>query len=109
MRWPFRITAPLLDVVQALRDADGPTHGWYLAEVTGQSGPNVYRALRRLQDAAWVDYAWVDSPESGRPRRRLYWLTPAGNRASVDLLAQRTGDSTSPGETGTMPQRRSWK
>jgi PadR family transcriptional regulator, regulatory protein PadR len=91
MGWPFRVTKPLVDVLQALLRADGPIHGWRLAEVTRQSGPNVYRALRRLQDAAWVDCRWVDSPEAGRPRRRLYWLTPAGQRGAAQLLNERAG------------------
>lgn len=89
MSWPFRVTRPLVAVLQALLRVDEPIHGWHLAEVTHQSGPNVYRALRRLQDAAWVDCRWVDSPESGRPRRRLYWLTPAGQRGAVQLLNER--------------------
>ena len=85
---PFRLTTPLIGVVQALVDADGPVHGWYIAESTGHSGPNVYRALRRLQDAAWVDCTWADNPTSGRPRRRLYWLTSAGRVAAAELLAE---------------------
>jgi PadR family transcriptional regulator, regulatory protein PadR len=90
MGWPFRVTGPLVEVVRALLDAEGPVHGWHLAEVTDQSGPNVYRALRRLHDAAWVEYQWVDSPEPGRPRRRLYWLTPAGQLAALKLLHERS-------------------
>jgi PadR family transcriptional regulator PadR len=92
MKWPFRITAPLLDVVEALRHAGGPLHGWGIAEETGQSGPNVYRALRRLQDAGWVDYVWeAENPAPGKPRRRLYWLTSEGRRQAGALLADRRG------------------
>jgi len=76
-----------VDVVRALVDADGPVHGWRIAELTNQSGPNVYRALRRLQDAAWLEYEWVDSPSPGRPRRRVYRLTSAGRKYALRLLA----------------------
>jgi|SRR5215204_4977912 len=89
MKWPFRVTRPLLDVVKALNRADAPIHGWYLADLTGQGGPNVYRALRRLQDAAWVDSRWEDSSEPGRPRRRVYWLAPAGRTSAKYLLRER--------------------
>jgi len=100
MRWPFRVTRPLVEVLQALLSADGPTHGWHIAEVTHQSGPNVYRALRRLQDAAWVGCRWVDSPEPGRPRRRLYWLTQAGQLGAVQLLNERASASLDPRSEG---------
>lgn len=89
MRWPFRVTRPLVEVLQALVSTDRPIHGWHIAELAHQSGPNVYRALRRLQDAAWVDCRWEDSPEAGRPRRRQYWLTPAGRLSAVQLLNER--------------------
>jgi DNA-binding PadR family transcriptional regulator len=85
-----------VEVLQTLLGTDGPVHGWHIAEVTNQSGPNVYRALRRLQDAAWVDCRWVDSPEAGRPRRRLYWLTPAGQRGAVQLLQERAIAASDP-------------
>jgi len=90
MSWPFRVTGPLVKVVQALLVAEGPVHGWRIAEVTDLGGPTVYRALRRLQDAAWIEYRWVESPEPGRPRRRLYWLTPAGLLAAPKLLNERS-------------------
>ena len=100
MRWPFRVTRPLVEVLQALLRAGRPIHGWHLAEVTHQSGPNVYRALRRLQDAAWVDCQWVDSPEAGRPRRRQYWLTPAGRLGAAQLLNERASTPFDPGSGG---------
>jgi len=100
MSWPFRVTRPLVEVLQGLLGADGPVHGWHIAEVTNQSGPNVYRALRRLQDASWVDCRWVDSPEAGRPRRRLYWLTPAGQRGATQLLTERAIAASDPHHGG---------
>lgn len=92
--WPFRITEPVLDVVEALVTASEPVHGWAVADSTGQSGPNVYRALRRLQDAGWVGYRWDNNPELSPPPRRLYWLTAEGERRATALLAERRGGAT---------------
>jgi len=78
----------MLAVLHELSAAGGPVHGWRLAELANQSGPNVYRALRRLQDAAWVDCEWAESSEPGRPRRRLYWLTAVGRHDAARLLAE---------------------
>lgn len=90
--WPFRITTPLLDVVEALVHADTAVHGWALAEQTGQSGPNVYRALARLRAAGWV---WgrreARNPESGRPPRCSYRLTARGSAQARLLLEERRG------------------
>lgn len=66
-------------------------HGWEIAERAAEPPPNVYRSLARLYDAGWVKRAWErDNPESGRPRRRMYWLSPAGRRAAPELLASRS-------------------
>jgi PadR family transcriptional regulator PadR len=95
--WPFRITAPLVDVVDALTRAGGKIHGWSLAEMSGQTTPNVYRALERLRLAGWVAHEWeAENPQPGRPRRRLYWLTGEGWRRAPELLAERRG--------GTLPR-----
>lgn len=92
--WPFRVTPPLVDVVDALTRAEGKLHGWALAERCGQTTPNVYRALERLRTAGWVAYEWeAENPEPGRPRRRLYWLTGEGWLRGPALVAERRGGS----------------
>jgi PadR family transcriptional regulator len=54
------------------------------------AGPTVYGVLNRLEDAAWITGQWEDQhPESNKPRRRLYRLTPNGVIAARDLLATR--------------------
>lgn len=89
-KWPFRVTPQLVDVVEALTNADEKLHGWALADATGQEPPTVYRSLERLRSAGWVDCAWEDiNPEPGRPRRRLYWLTVDGVDSARDLVAER--------------------
>jgi len=49
--------------------------------------PTVYRALRRLEDAGFLESRW-ESPEQahaeGRPPRRLYALTGAGSAVSAE-------------------------
>ena len=90
MSWPFRVTPPLIDVVDALTRAGGKVHGWGLAEISGQTPPNVYRCLERLRLAGWVTYEWeIENPQPGRPRRRLYWLTAEGWRHAPALLTER--------------------
>lgn len=92
MKWPFRVTPPLLDVVQALTQMDEKIYGWDLAARCGQSAPNVYRALERLLGAGWVGYEWeAENPEPGKPRRRFYWLTEEGTLQAPRLLAERRG------------------
>jgi DNA-binding PadR family transcriptional regulator len=90
MTWPFRVTPPLLDIVQTLTEVNGRAHGWDLAERSGQSGPNTYRVLERLRSAGWVDYEWeTKNPAPGKPRRRFYWFTDHGLAQAPRLLAER--------------------
>lgn len=72
---------------------DGPLHGYAVIEaLQRRSGGElalptgtVYPALRRLENAGWLQGRW--STVGGR-RRRTYNLTPAGRRA----LAERRTD-----------------
>lgn len=89
MSWPFRVTPPLLSTVDALTRAGGKLHGWALAEMSGETPPNVYRALERLRTAGWVEHQWESEAPEGRPRRRLYWLNAQGWNRGPALLAER--------------------
>lgn len=85
-----RITPQLLKVLEALLDApDLESHGWPLMAATGLGGPSVYRNLERCLEADMVTSRWEDSTEPGKPRRRLYKLTPTGAARARTLLAQR--------------------
>ena len=88
-----RITQPLLDVVEvflAALDDDKELHGWAIMKAVGRSGPTVYGVLDRLEDAGWIVGRWEDQhPESNKPRRRFYRLTPSGTIAARSLLAER--------------------
>lgn len=76
-----RLDGLLLSVLEA-----GPLHGYAVIEaLREQSGGTlelptgtVYPALRRLEDADWVEGSW--STVGGR-KRRTYVLTAAGRQA----------------------------
>jgi PadR family transcriptional regulator, regulatory protein PadR len=93
MTGPVRVTAPLLDVLEVLLRAfvDGTeSHGWAIMKATKRSGPTVYGVVDRLEDAGWITGHWEDeNPESGKPRRRLYRLTPNGVAEARALIAAR--------------------
>jgi PadR family transcriptional regulator, regulatory protein PadR len=113
MAWPFRVTDPLLEVVEVLLEADASLYGWAIMKQTQRSGPTVYQVLERLRKAEWVECWWEDeeapqAPESTTralaaskraepkqperdnvPRRRYYALSGKGAVQAPRLLAER--------------------
>jgi DNA-binding PadR family transcriptional regulator len=93
MTGPIRVTGPLLDVLEMLLQAsnDGAElHGWAIMKAAKRSGPTVYGTVDRLEDAGWLTGRWEsENPEPGRPRRRLYRLTPHGVVEARQLVAAR--------------------
>jgi PadR family transcriptional regulator, regulatory protein PadR len=86
----FRVTGPLLDVLEVLLDASEELHGWAIMKATTRSGPTVYQVLERLTEAGWVTARWEAlHPEPGRPRRRFYRLDRAALPAARALLRER--------------------
>jgi PadR family transcriptional regulator, regulatory protein PadR len=83
----------ILDAGLQLRHAGGPRfHGFQLAkQVADHGGPRpltshgtLYKALQRLEEAGLLTSQWEDpdiAATEGRPRRRLYEVTGAGERA----------------------------
>lgn len=79
--------------VDALVDADPPeVHGFGLAKrIADREGSQrltshgtLYKALARLEDAGLLSSRWEDhevAEAAGRPRRRLYRVTSAGQAA----------------------------
>ena len=67
-------------------------HGFELAkslqEVTGSrqltAHGTLYKALSRLEAAGMLTSRWEDPAPEGRPRRRLYAVTGAGEQALAD-------------------------
>jgi DNA-binding PadR family transcriptional regulator len=93
MSGPIRVTGPFLDVLEILLGAlkdDCELHGWAIAKTARLPGPTVYGIIDRLEDAGWITGRWeTDNPQPGKPRRRLYTLTPTGESAAHELLAVR--------------------
>ena len=61
--------------------ASGSRHGFEVMEVSGLPSGTVYPALRRLERSGYLDSDWEDegaAHAAGRPRRRTYRLTAAG-------------------------------
>lgn len=86
-------------------------HGYAVAKALGDAADarlltaygTLYRALSRLQKMGLLVSRWEDpnlSEIEGRPRRRLYCLTPAGEAALVEARksASRRGAVEKPGE-----------
>lgn len=89
--WPFRVTGPLLDVVEVLLAAprDG-LHGWQIMKQTQRTGPTVYQQLERLAKAGWVERRWESAnTDPNKPRRRFYWIKGDSVQAARALLAER--------------------
>lgn len=88
-----RVTDPMLDVLDVLLKAVGnhdDLHGWAIMKATKRSGPTVYGVLDRLENRGWITGQWEDeNPEPGKPRRRLYGLTPTGVCEARELLRER--------------------
>ncbi|WP_067452087.1 PadR family transcriptional regulator [Actinomadura macra] len=112
-----RVTAPLLDVLEALLEShrqDAEVHGWQLMRTTRRAGPTVYRVLDRLEDSGWVTTRWEQvNPDPSRPRRRFYRLSPTGLAEAHRLLAEhrpevpeRAARLPARGEPGTAFWRR---
>ena len=75
--------------------ADGPAHGYQLAQALVEHGfgtrpTYIYRTLRALEEDGLL-YAGWDASGGGAPARRVYALTPAGKRA-LDCCAEAVGE-----------------
>lgn len=91
--------------VEALVDGDPPeVHGFAIAKrlADGEGSQRLtahgtlYKALARLEDAGLLTSRWEEhelAEEAGRPRRRLYRVTSAGQAA---LAAHGSAEAPSP-------------
>ena len=97
MAWPFRVTDPLLEVLDVLVAADASLHGWAIMKQTHRSGPTVYQVLDRLRRSRWVECWWEEEADvtnragerENVPRRRYYRLSAEGMSKAPVLLAER--------------------
>lgn len=105
------IEAEILGTGLAMRrSGDGEFHGFELAKriadgrTAGKltSHGTLYKALGRLEDAGLLASRWEDpdlAVEEGRPRRRLYTVTGAGERR-LARWRQEHADGHAPGRPG---------
>lgn len=84
-----RVTAPTLDVLDALLSTDGPTWGLLVIKATGRQAGTVYPILERLERQGWIRSSWDDDADRPGPRRRLYEFTADGVEAARELLDAR--------------------
>ena len=69
-------------ILQAV--ANGYRYGFDIMDVTGLPSGTVYPALRRMEQAGFVDSRWEDDATAqteGRPARKYYEVTAAGREA----------------------------
>ena len=77
-----RMTQVTALIIQAI--GVGHRYGFDIMDATGLASGTVYPVLRRLEDARLVRGRWEEAPAArrgGRPQRRLYELTRAGEEA----------------------------
>lgn len=92
---PIRMTYATAAVLTAL--AAGLEYGFDIAAATGLRRGTVYPILRRLEEADMVTGRWEPhetSREEGRPPRRYYALTAAGDAmvaAAIERFPAITG------------------
>jgi DNA-binding PadR family transcriptional regulator len=85
-----RISLQSLRVLEAF--LEDPAHELSGADVHKRSGlasGTLYPILLRLESAGWFASRWetVDPAAAGRPRRRLYRLTPSGLARASEVFA----------------------
>jgi len=109
----IRVTNPLLDVLEVLLQAFGSRaddlHGWAIMKATKRSGPTVYGVLDRLEDMGWISGRWEDSPEPGKPRRRVYSITPTGVAGAREILRERRPRALRSGRQAPSPALPGWQ
>jgi PadR family transcriptional regulator PadR len=89
------MTLNMLKVLSGLAEQpQGRFAGADIRRSTGLESGTLYPILARLENAGWVESKWeeVDPREAGRPRRRLYRITPTGEREASDTIAQFCGN-----------------
>jgi DNA-binding PadR family transcriptional regulator len=76
-----RMSLQTLRVLEAfLEDPAEQLAGADIQKLTGLASGTLYPILLRLEGAGWFVSRWesIDPASAGRPRRRLYRLTPTG-------------------------------
>ncbi|MEU6935169.1 PadR family transcriptional regulator [Streptomyces rubiginosohelvolus] len=92
MERSFKITGATLDVMEALLVSGDDVHGYAIAQAARKPTGSVYPIMARLETAGLLDSHWeTEEPIPGRPRKKLYRLTPTGRAAVREILLERRG------------------
>jgi PadR family transcriptional regulator PadR len=86
-----RLTLQVLKVLRALLDhPSAPHYGLDLSRRAELPTGTIYPILTRLEQARWIRSSWEEAAPSdtGRPRRRLYWLTDDGAEKAATALEE---------------------
>jgi PadR family transcriptional regulator, regulatory protein PadR len=98
MERPQRVTLNMLKILRLLlENPDVERYGLELGKAAGVAGNGLYPVLMRLENSGVLTSTWEDTAtasEAGRPRRRLYRLTPDGVEYARDVLAEARQDLT---------------
>jgi PadR family transcriptional regulator PadR len=89
----LRMSLQILRVLEAfLENPNGELSGSDVQRRNHLASGTLYPILLRLESAGWFVSRWEDiSPaDAGRPRRRLYRLTPTGRARASDVFASLT-------------------
>lgn len=105
-----RMTYPTAIVLQGI--ALGFCYGFDIIDASGLQAGTVYPILRRLESARYVSSSWervTRARAEGRPPRRNYRITAAGERALREVLERYPGVSRvfegRPGAAEPSPSR----
>jgi len=85
-----RMSLQTLRVLEAfLEDPSDRLSGADVAKRSGLASGTLYPILLRLEAAGWFVSRWetIDPASAGRPRRRLYRLTPGGLARASEVFA----------------------
>ena len=87
MARPFNLTYPTAAVLLAVRR--GHRYGFDVMDATGLPDGTVYPILRRLERRGVLEGRWEEQETArseGRPARRYYALTPAGEVSLAEVV-----------------------
>src|SRR5262245_59184742 len=94
-------------ILQAV--SNGYLYGFDIIDATGLPGGTVYPALRRLEEAGFLDSRWEKpsiAQAEPRPQRKYYELTREGHEAlALALKRYRLLELTSRRKSRTKPAR----
>lgn len=88
---PVRISGPTLKALSLFLERNpSPLSGADLVNEKKILSGTLYPLLDRLETAGWLESEWekVDPSSVGRPRKRLYRLTGAGERSARSVLQE---------------------